>query len=37
MLDKDGKVKLADFGAANYVLENETRKTFIGTPQYMAP
>ena len=37
MLTKEGKLKLADFGAANYLVENESRKTFIGTPQYMAP
>lgn len=36
-MTKEGKVKLVDFGAANYLVENEQRKTFIGTPQYMAP
>lgn len=37
MLTRDGSLKLTDFGAANFLRDNECRQTFIGTPQYIAP
>ena len=36
LLDENGRCKLADFGWSNYVLDGE-RKTFCGTPEYLAP
>lgn len=30
-------MKLADFGAAKYVYQTKTYKTFIGTADYIAP
>lgn len=38
LLDENGRVKLADFGWSNYVDEkNNLRKTYCGTPEYLAP
>ena len=38
LLDENGRVKLADFGWSNYVSSNnELRKTYCGTPEYLAP
>jgi serine/threonine protein kinase len=37
ILTHNGMLKLTDFGASNFLRDNETRKTFIGTPQYIAP
>lgn len=37
MLDKNGYVKLADFGAAKYVSQTKNYKTFVGTADYIAP
>ena len=36
LLDSQGHVKLTDFGLAK-VMENDTTKTFAGTPEYLAP
>lgn len=35
MLDSNGYVKLADFGAAKYVYQTKSYKTFIGTADYI--
>ena len=38
LLTKDNKVKLTDFGWANYLnLDDEQRTTLCGTPLYLAP
>mmetsp|Transcript_120833 Transcript_120833/g.337169 ORF Transcript_120833/g.337169 Transcript_120833/m.337169 type:complete len:419 (-) Transcript_120833:42-1298(-) len=38
LLDKEGHVKLADFGWSNYMEKNAgSRATFCGTPDYLAP
>ena len=37
MMDRNGRVKLTDFGTANYVLQNEKRTTYAGTLIYMSP
>ena len=37
LLDVNGYVKLADFGAAKYVSQTKNYKTFVGTADYIAP
>ena len=37
LLDVNGYVKLADFGAAKYVSQTKNYKTFVGTSDYIAP
>ena len=37
LLDHDYRVKLSDFGWSNFCDENEKRKTFCGTPEYLSP
>ena len=37
LLDDNYRVKLSDFGWANYQEENQLRKTFCGTPEYLSP
>jgi serine/threonine protein kinase len=37
LIDKNGFVKLTDFGWSNYVNSNEIRSTYCGTPLYLAP
>lgn len=37
LLDKQGHVKLADFGWANSLKGTKYRATFCGTPDYLAP
>ena len=37
LLDQNYRVKLSDFGWSNFCDENETRKTFCGTPEYLSP
>ena len=37
LLDKDGNLKLADFGMAKLLKENEKAQSFCGTPDYLAP
>ena len=37
LIDKNGNIKLTDFGWSNYVDSNEIRKTYCGTPVYLAP
>lgn len=42
LLDEDGHALLADFGLANHrddkdEFENNLRKSFLGTPAYLAP
>lgn len=37
LLDKNGNVKLADFGWSNFKSTNEIRTTFCGTLDYLAP
>ena len=37
MLDKDRRVKLIDFGSANYIEPDAVRKTYCGTAEYMSP
>ena len=37
LLDENYRIKLSDFGWANYQEENQLRKTFCGTPEYLSP
>ncbi|KAJ3219858.1 hypothetical protein HDU67_009046 [Dinochytrium kinnereticum] len=37
LLDKDGHIKIADFGFARIIHSRESALTFCGTPAYMAP
>ena len=37
LLDEFSRVKLSDFGWSNYYTEDEIRKTYCGTPDYISP
>ncbi|XP_023224247.1 cGMP-dependent protein kinase 1-like [Centruroides sculpturatus] len=37
LLDKDGYVKLVDFGFSKYLANGQKTWTFCGTPEYVAP
>ena len=37
LLDENYRVLLSDFGWSNFLEENEFRKTFCGTPEYLSP
>ena len=37
LLHEDGTIKLTDFGWSNYIMDEEVRDTFCGTPVYLAP
>jgi serine/threonine protein kinase len=37
MVDDEFRIKLIDFGISNYCREGETRATFCGTDEYLAP
>ena len=37
LLDEKGNAALADFGISKVLTNDEKTKTFIGTPEYVAP
>jgi protein kinase A len=37
MIDKDGNLKLVDFGFAKMMTDESRTKTLCGTPEYLAP
>ena len=37
MIDKDGYIKLIDYGLAKTLGDDSQAKTFCGTPEYIAP
>lgn len=37
LLDQNYRVKLSDFGWSNFKEDEDTRKTYCGTPEYLAP
>ena len=37
LLNEGGRVLLADYGWSNFNMEGDVRKTFCGTPEYIAP
>ena len=37
LLDENGNLSLADFGISKFVKKNEITKSFVGTPDYVAP
>ena len=37
ILDKEGNAKLADFGISKELKKEETTKSYVGTPEYVAP
>lgn len=37
LVHEDGSLKLTDFGWSNYIIDDEVRDTFCGTPVYLAP
>ncbi|CAO3676993.1 unnamed protein product [Rhizopus stolonifer] len=37
LMDQDGTVLLADFGVSSSLMETGVRRTFVGTPCWMAP
>jgi len=37
MINKEGKIKLIDFGTSNFLSDGKLAETFCGTPRYAAP
>lgn len=37
LLDENGNACLADFGISKVLEENQNTKSFVGTPEYVAP
>ena len=37
LLDKNGNIALADFGISKFLDKHELTKSFVGTPDYVAP
>ena len=37
LVDETGYLKIIDYGLAKTLQENQTSKTFCGTPEYLAP
>ena len=37
LLDKNGNIALADFGISKFIDKSEITKSFVGTPEYVAP
>lgn len=37
LLDADGNIALADFGISKVIGETDLTKSFVGTPEYVAP
>ena len=37
LVDNSGYLKIIDYGLAKTLGENQTSKTFCGTPEYLAP
>jgi len=37
LLDENGYIKITDYGLAKHLKPNELTKSFVGTPEYLAP
>jgi len=37
LLDDQGNIRLADFGISKELKKSETTKSYVGTPEYVAP
>lgn len=37
LLDEKGNIALADFGISKIIDKKELTKSFVGTPEYVAP
>ena len=37
LLDQDGNIALADFGISKVIDKKDLTKSYVGTPEYVAP